>query len=38
MKVYHPPLLTVKILNCCDIITESVVDDTQDFSLGWIGK
>ena len=38
MKVYLTPSLTVKIFDCCDIITTSVVDDTHGFSLGWIDK
>ena len=36
MKFYQTPSLTIQKYDCCDIITASVVDDTEEFNMGWI--
>ena len=33
---YNSPILLVKALNEADIITASVQDDAEGFSLGWV--
>ena len=36
MKFYHTPSLTIKKYDCSDIITASVMDDSEEFNMGWI--